>query len=322
MTNVDTSVARIHDCAKELGDRVGEVVVGKRSAIDLLMVALLSDGHVLLDDVPGVGKTTLARAAARCLDCSFSRIQCTPDLLPSDVLGVHVYNQATAQFVYHQGPLMANIVLVDEINRATPRTQSSMLEAMQERQITVETSTLKLPRPFLVIATQNPVEMSGTYPLPEAQLDRFLLRLKLGYPAEAEETTMLRNHRAGNPMERLEPLLRADELIDLQAQCRKVHVAEDVESYLVRLVRATREDPRIELGASPRATLALYAASQALAAVQGRSYVLPDDVKALFLPVLGHRVVLAADERLRGRSEEDVLNAILSEVATPVVAER
>lgn len=197
MTSIDASVARIHNCAKEFGDRVSEVIVGKRDAVDLLMVALLSDGHILLEDVPGVGKTTLARAAARCLDCTFSRIQCTPDLLPSDVLGVHVYHQATAQFVYHAGPLIANVVLVDEINRATPRTQSSMLEAMQERQITVETTTMTLPRPFLLMATQNPVEMSGTYPLPEAQLDRFLLRLKLGYPSETEEATMLRRHRTG-----------------------------------------------------------------------------------------------------------------------------
>jgi MoxR-like ATPase len=304
--------------AERARDNVERVIVGKRETIDLLLVALLCEGHVLLEDVPGIGKTMLAKSVARTLDCSFRRIQFTPDLLPSDVTGVAFFNQRAQEFEFRAGPIFAQVVLADEINRATPRTQSALLECMDERQVTTEGETRPLPRPFLVLATQNPIELEGTFPLPEAQLDRFLLRLSLGYPGEDDERTIVRRFRAGNPLDELPAVVQVTELNQMQRLCREVHVADAVEEYIVRLVRATRLHASIELGASPRGTLALYHAAQAFAALNGRSYVLPDDVKHLAPAVLTHRLITSAQSRLRGRGTQDVLADVLASVPAPV----
>jgi MoxR-like ATPase len=299
-------------------ENIARVMIGADEAIELLLVALLAEGHVLLEDVPGVGKTTLAKALARSLGCSFRRIQCSPDLTPSDVIGVSVYDQRSAAFVFHPGPIHAQVLLVDEINRATPRTQSALLEAMEERQVTAEGETRLLPRPFLVLATQNPVELEGTFPLPEAQLDRFLLRLRLGYPSEADEHRLLARFREESPLVDLKPVVQADALITAQAMCRHTYVDTNVEEYLLRIVRATRGHPLIELGASPRAALALERAAQALAVVNGRRFVLPDDIKTLAPALLAHRLILATQAQLRGRTAADVIGEIVAELPVPV----
>ncbi len=315
--------------ARRLCDNVERVLVGKRVAIELAVVALLCEGHVLIEDVPGTGKTTLARALAQSLGGTFRRLQCTPDLLPSDVTGVSVFDQRSGTFTFRPGPVFANVLLADEINRAPPRTQAAVLEAMQERQVSVDGVTHPLPRPFTVIATQNPIELEGTFPLPEAQLDRFLLRLHLGYPDAADEQRMLRRGRAeaaggaplpGAPIDArvLPAVLDPDEALALQAACRAVHVADAVEAYVVAVARATRDDPDVRLGASPRATLDLCHAAQAWAACQGRGFVLPDDVKHLAVPVLAHRLVLAVEARLRGRDAASVVTAALARVPVPV----
>ncbi|GIW08131.1 MAG: ATPase [Dehalococcoidia bacterium] len=314
------STEQVRAVADAVRASVERVIVGKRDVIDLILVALLCEGHVLLEDVPGIGKTTLARSIARSLGCSFRRIQCTPDLLPSDVLGTTVYDARSSEFIYRPGPIHAQVVLADEINRVTPRTQSAFLEAMEERQVSVEGETRPLPRPFLVLATQNPIELEGTFPLPEAQLDRFLLRVKLGYPEELEEREILLRFRESNPLAELQPVVSADELLELQREIRRVHVSEAVEEYIVRLVRATRDHPTIELGASPRASLGLYRSGQALAALEGRGFVLPDDVKRLAPFVLGHRVLLKAGTRLRGRSASEVVDEVVGSVPVPVEA--
>jgi MoxR-like ATPase len=310
----------VRDAATRLSDEVARVVVGKRTATEQLFAALLVDGHVLLDDVPGVGKTTLARAVARTFSLTFRRIQCTPDLVPSDITGVSIFDQRAQEFAYRPGPLMANIVLVDEINRATPRAQSSLLEAMQERQVTVDEATHRLPEPFCVIATQNPIELEGTFPLPEAQLDRFLFLLKLGYPDREEEDEILRVHGPANVVpEQLTPLYDAGALAALREEVRAVRVSDAVRGYVGDVVRATRRADGVELGASPRAALALYRASQAHAAIRGRAFVLPDDVKAQAPSVLRHRVFLGADAQMRGRTGADVVGDVLAR--TPVPAE-
>ena len=298
-------VAAVVAAVSRLQDAIGSVIVGKRDAAALLLVALLCEGHVLIEDVPGVGKTMLAKALARSLDLSFQRIQFTPDLLPSDVTGINYFNQQTQRFEFRPGPIFANVVLADEINRATPRTQSALLEAMEERQVTVDGETRPLPRPFIVLATQNPVELEGTFPLPEAQLDRFLLRIALGYPDRQEERLVARRFYDRNPLDALTPVLRAEEIAPLAQRCRRVHVSEAVEQYLVDVVRATRSQADVALGASPRATLALFKATQALAAIGGRGYVTPDDVKALAGPLLGHRLVVGVQgmQGLGPRSE-------------------
>jgi MoxR-like ATPase len=310
----------VREAAGRLAEQVGALVIGKRQATEQLFAALLVEGHVLLDDVPGVGKTTLARAMARSLDLEFQRIQCTPDLVPSDVTGISVYDQRSGRFDYRPGPLAANVVLVDEINRATPRAQSALLEAMQERQVTVDETTHVLPDPFLVIATQNPVELEGTFPLPEAQLDRFLFLLNLGYPDADDEDSILRIHGPATVRtESLTPLLDASAVSALREEVRAVRVGDAVRRYVVDLVRATRRIDGVELGASPRAALALYRAAQAHAAMRGRAYVLPDDVKAQTTAVLRHRLFLNADAQMRGRTTPAVIGEVLAR--TPVPAE-
>lgn len=294
--------------------------MGKADTIELLLVALLCEGNLLLEDVPGMGKTVMARAAARSLGCDFRRIQCTPDLLPSDVTGLQFYNQQSGVFEFRPGPLMANIVLVDEINRATPRTQSALLEAMQEHQITVDLDTVPLPRPFMLIATQNPIELEGTFPLPEAQLDRFLLKLGVGYPSAEEEGAILSRFREQDPLEHLGPVVDAPGLVRLQEACRQVRVDDSVRDYIVALVQATREHPDVKLGASPRASLGLHRAAQALAAVRGRGFVIPDDVKYLAVPALAHRLIAKTEARLRGHSPEETIRSLLTQVPVPVEA--
>ena len=312
-------ISRVVEAAERLNNNIGKVIVGKREAIKLVLVALLCEGHLFIEDVPGIGKTMLARATANSLGCSFKRIQFTPDLLPSDVTGIYYFNQKAAEFEFRPGPIMANIVLADEINRATPRTQSCLLESMQERQVTVDIETIPLPRPFMVIATQNPVELEGTFPLPEAQLDRFLLKVRLGYPSQDEEESILIRFQKENPLDSLTSVVDAAELLELQRLCRQVQVEDSVRNYIVTVVGATRHHEGIKLGASPRASLGLYIASQALAAIEGRNYVIPDDVKHLAVPVLAHRLILKAETGIRGQSAENILEEIAS--ATPVPVE-
>ncbi|MFO7708539.1 MAG: MoxR family ATPase [Desulfobacterales bacterium] len=313
-----TAPAIIREAAERFRLNVARAVIGRPRTIDLIFVALLCEGHVLIEDVPGVGKTLLARATARSLACSFKRIQCTPDLLPSDVVGIHVFNQKNAEFEFRPGPVIANVVLVDEINRAMPRTQSSLLECMQERQVTIDWKTVSLPRPFMIMATQNPIELEGTFPLPEAQLDRFLLKLKLGYPSRQDESSVLARYREESPIDQLGSVIATEELLAIQRLSRHTHVAEPIRDYIVQVVRATREHPDIRLGASTRAALHLQAACQALAACRGREFVIPDDVKELADSVLSHRIILKTEARLKGRSEETVLQELLGSLPVPV----
>ena len=315
-TGVD--IALISEAAETFSNNVGRVIVGKQNAIELVLVALLAGGHVLIEDVPGIGKTILARTVARSLGLSFRRIQFTPDLLPSDVTGIHYFNQKTSEFEFRPGPIIANIVLADEINRATPRTQSCLLESMQEQQVTVDLKTIDLPRPFFVIATQNPVELEGTFPLPEAQLDRFLMRLKMGYPEAIEEKTILTRFQEGSPLESLESVISDTELLELQRICRRVYVSEALRDYIVAITRATRERAEIELGASPRASLSIHHAAQALAAVRGRDFVIPDDVKYLAVPTLAHRLIARTESRLRGHSLAELVNEVVASIPVPV----
>ncbi|HSW58127.1 MAG TPA: MoxR family ATPase [Dehalococcoidales bacterium] len=311
----------IADTGKQVLNNIEKIIVGKSAVIELVLVSIFCEGHILLEDVPGIGKTMLARSIARSLKCQFRRIQCTPDLLPSDITGTYVYNQKKADFEYRPGPVFTQIVLADEINRATPRSQSALLEAMEERQITLEGETRLLPRPFLVIATQNPVELEGTFPLPEAQMDRFLMRLKIGYTSESEDALILDRFVQQNPIETLEPVIDGDQVLRLQKFCRLVHINPDIQKYIIQLVRATREQPHVELGASPRAMLGLYRSSQALAALRGRSFVIPDDVKYLAPFIMSHRIIPEAAISLKGGRGEDVVRAVLESVPTPVEPE-
>jgi MoxR-like ATPase len=308
----------ISDTAQRIVNNVQKVIVGKDEAIELALIALLCEGHVLLEDVPGIGKTTMAKAIARSLGCSFQRIQFTPDLLPSDVTGIYYFNQKAQDFEFRPGPVIAQVVLADEINRATPRTQSALLEAMQERQVTVDGNTMALPRPFLVLATQNPIELEGTFPLPEAQIDRFLLKIKLGYPTEREENDILLRFERSDPLDDLQDVTSPQELIDLQAAVRQVRVEDSVREYVVRIARATREHVAVALGVSPRGTMALYRTAQARAAIHGREYVIPDDVKALAPHVLTHRIIISPQTRLRGRTTGEVVMEVVDQVAVPV----
>jgi MoxR-like ATPase len=296
---------------------VESVIEGKAEAVRLALTVLLAEGHVLIEDVPGVGKTMLAKALARSTDCSVRRVQFTPDLLPSDITGVSAYNQERREFEFKPGPVFANIVVGDEINRASPKTQSALLECMEERQVTVDGTTYPLAPPFMVIATQNPIEMEGTYPLPEAQRDRFTARISMGYPSAESELAMLDAHGSSSPLEALEPVARAEDMRELIAAVRKVHVADALKQYVIRLVTATRSTPELRLGASPRATLHLLRASRARAALDGRDFVIPDDVQALALPVLAHRLLPSAEALVARQLPEQVLAAIVGQVPLP-----
>lgn len=307
-----------HDVARRLRENIQQVIVGKDQAINHMLVATLCEGHVLLEDVPGIGKTTLARALAASLGCSFCRIQFTPDLLPSDVTGLSWFNQKKQEFEFRPGPIMSQVVLADEINRATPRTQSALLEAMQERQVTVDGVTRMLRRPFLVLATQNPVELEGTFPLPEAQIDRFLLRVTIGYPTDEEENAILERFRAADPLPELVEVTTPQEILALQEARREIRVEASVRDYVVRVARATREHPEIHLGASPRATLFLYQSAQAWAMIHGRDFVLPDDVKQMAPAVLTHRLMISPQAQLRGRRPEELVADIVDTVPVPV----
>jgi len=307
----EDAVTLVNSFTDRVIHNVETVIVGKRQQIELLMVALLCQGHVLIEDVPGTGKTMLARATAASMGISFKRLQCTPDLLPNDITGVSVFNQQTSEFDFRPGPVFVNILLTDEINRATPRTQAALLEAMQERQVTVDGVTRPLPAPFLVLATQNPIEYEGTFPLPEAQLDRFLIRLSLGYPEEEDEAQILHNLRKRHPIERVEQVVDGSDLLDLHDVITDVHVDESLVRYILSIVRATRSHPAIALGASARGSLALYKTSQALAILRGRDYVIPDDVKTLAPLALAHRLIVKPESRLRGRTAQSILAEIL-----------
>jgi MoxR-like ATPase len=308
----------IRAAAERVRANIARVIVGKEEVIDLVLVALFSDGHILLEDVPGIGKTMLAKSMARSIGCSFKRIQFTPDVMPSDITGINFYNQKQGEFEFRPGPIIANIVLADEINRATPRTQSALLEAMEERQVTVEGVTVPLPAPFLVIATQNPIELEGTFPLPEAQLDRFFMKLRLGYPAEADEDAILVRFEQSSPLEDLEPVITADELVRFGRMVPRIYCEPSVRRYVVQIVQATRKHAAYELGASPRGSLGLFRGARALAAIRGRDYVLPDDVKFLAPYILVHRAILNSQARLRGRDAEGVLQEVLESVPVPV----
>lgn len=308
----------LNSLVEQVLKNIQTVIVGKEEVIRLVLAAILCEGHVLLEDVPGTGKTTLARALAISLGCTFRRIQFTPDLLPSDVTGLMWFNQKTQEFEYRPGPIMANIVLADEINRATPRTQSALLEAMQERQVTSDGITRPLPRPFLVIATQNPVELEGTFPLPEAQIDRFMIKIGLGYPTPQEENAMLERFQQADPLEVLTAVTHPEAIREAQAVRRQVRVEASVRDYIVRMAQATRENPEIQLGTSPRATLNLFYMAQAWALMEGREFVLPDDVKHVAPYVLSHRLIVAPQAMLRGRRREDLINEIIAAVPVPV----
>ena len=314
-------VDHIARTAVRLQENIERVIVGKGDVVALVLVAILCEGHLLIQDVPGTGKTLLAKSIARSLGCTFRRIQGTPDLLPSDITGTYVFNQKTSSFEFRPGPIMAQVILVDEINRVTPRAQSALLEAMQEQQVTVEGETMPLPRPFLTIATQNPIELEGTFPLPEAQLDRFLMQVTLGYPSQEEDVLVLRRYREDDPLETLEAVVQSDELLELQRLVRRVHVASPVEEYLISVIHATRSHPWVELGASPRAMLALYRTSQALAAIRGRSFAIPDDVKALAQFVLSHRLIAKSQSMVRGHTAKDIVSEVVDSVPVPVEEE-
>ena len=307
---------QVQEFVSKVIENVEKVIIGKRDVIELLMVSLLCEGHVLIEDIPGVGKTMLARSMAISLGGVFKRLQCTPDLLPNDVIGVSVYNQQTGLFEFRSGPIFVNILLADEINRATPRTQSALLEAMQEQQVSADGVTRSLPRPFLVMATQNPIEYEGTFPLPEAQIDRFLMRLSVGYPSTDDEKYLLTHLQREHPITRLQSVVEGEQLIPLQRQVWEIHVDDTLKDYIVRLVSATRSHPDLILGASPRASLALFKTAQALAAVRGRDHIIPDDIKYLISATMAHRLIIRPESELRGRTPQAILNDIVK--STPL----
>ncbi len=313
------SAAAVAELAKRIIGNVEHAIVGKRKQLVLSIVAWLSGGHILLEDVPGVAKTMLARALARSVGCKFKRVQCTPDLLPTDVTGTSIFNQKTVEFEFRPGPVFTQILLADEINRATPRTQASLLEAMAEGRVTVDGTTHDLDKPFLVIATQNPVDHEGTFPLPEAQLDRFLMRFNLGYPSMEEEMRMLELLQYTHPVDRLEIVADAEELVQAQAEIRSVHVDPRVRQYILQIVNQTRNNDDLALGGSPRATIALFRCAQAMAAIRGRAFVQPDDVKKIIAPVMNHRLILRPESRLRKVTTESVLDEIVGEIAVPTI---
>jgi MoxR-like ATPase len=307
-------VKNIQNTAERVVANVERVIVGKHAEVRMALVALLCEGHILIEDVPGVGKTMLAKALSKSIGCSFRRIQFTPDLLPSDVTGLSIFNQKTQEFEFRPGPIMAQVVLADEINRATPKTQSSLLECMEERQATIDGITHPMPSPFLVIATQNPIEYEGTFALPEAQLDRFMLRLRLGYPKAMEEIVILDEQKRLHPIEDIRQVLDLEELRQMQSAIKEVYVDQNVAEYIVRLVTATREHPDVYLGASPRGSINLYRASQAFAALEGRDYVIPDDIKTLAVAILAHRLIVKSQAALREIDPDSIVREVLSQV--------
>jgi MoxR-like ATPase len=307
----------IKSFSEQLSSNLGKVIVGKQQPIELIVIGLLCQGHVLIEDVPGVGKTMLARSLARSLDCTFNRIQFTPDMLPSDVTGVSIYNQQKNEFEFRPGPVIGQIVLADEINRATPKTQAALLEAMEERQVTVDGITHILPKPFMVMATQNPIEYEGTFPLPEAQLDRFLLRLRLGYPSVADEIRVLDDQQVQHPLEALQPVVKLQEILEVVEGVKHIFVSPAVKRYIVELTTRTRQSEDVYLGASPRGSLALARAGQARAAMLGRDYVLPDDIQALAVPVLAHRIIVSPAARLRDLSSDRIVKEAIQATSVP-----
>ena len=298
-------------------ENVERVIVGKHAEVERLLIALLCRGHVLIEDVPGVGKTVLAKSLARSLGCSFSRVQCTPDILPSDITGISMYNQKSGEFEYRSGPIVAQVVLADEVNRATPKTQSALLEAMEERQITVDGHTMALPEPFMVLATQNPIEYEGTFPLPEAQLDRFMLRVHLGYPDPEAEVALLDGQREQHPLESIRQVVSVEEVLGAQAAVRRIYIDDLIKRYIVDIVSATREHSDIYLGASPRGSLALMRSAQALAALRGRDFVVPDDVKAMVVPALAHRIIVSPSARIRNIEAASLIEEVVGRVPVP-----
>lgn len=314
---MDTSINEVKSFYEKLLQNLEKVIIGKKEVIDLVIISLLSQGHLLIDDVPGVGKTMLAKSLAKSLGCSFSRIQFTPDMLPSDVTGVSIFNQNTKEFEFRSGPIISQIVLADEINRATPKTQSALLESMEERQVTVDGLTHQIPSPFMVLATQNPIEYEGTFPLPEAQLDRFLMRIHIGYPSFANELEILDLQQLKHPIEDIGTVVSSEEIILMQNSIKHVFVSDAVKRYIVELTRATRDHNDVYLGSSPRGSLGLYRVSQAKAATMGRDYVLPDDVKSLAKFVLGHRLVMQPSARLKNLSADQIISEVLLQVHVP-----
>ena len=316
-TEREIPAIRVAEKVRRVADQIETVIVGKRDVVELALTAFLCGGHVLVEDIPGVGKTTLAKALARALGSVYKRVQFTPDLLPADITGTSIFNQKTAEFEFREGPVFANIVLADEINRATPRTQSSLLECMEERQVTVDGITYELPRPFFVIATENDIEAHGTYPLPEAQMDRFVMRLAIGYPNRADEVQILANQTRRRPLDALEAVVTHEEILALQDEVREVYVDGAIRDYIVDIVAATRTHPQVQLGASPRGSLFLLHAAQAGAALAGRTFVLPDDVKRLAVSVLAHRLILRPEARLKVRTAETIIGDVLGRVPVP-----
>jgi MoxR-like ATPase len=314
----DAAVGEIQDVAAAVINNVEQVIVGKRPVIELVLIALLCEGHVLIEDAPGTGKTMLARAVAITTALRYKRLQCTPDLLPSEVTGVSVFDQKKREFEFRPGPIFSNILLADEINRATPRTQSALLEAMGEGQVTVDGVTYPLVKPFLVLATQNPIEFEGTFPLPEAQMDRFLMRLTIGYPDFADEDAMMQMQQLAHPIEALRQVVNGEQVPELQRQVRRVHVVEGVRRYILNLIHATREHPALALGASPRGSLALYRAAQAYAALRGRDFVIPDDIKHVAVPCLAHRMVINPENALSGETSAGVVRDLIKQVEVPL----
>ena len=316
-TSDNHNINVVQNVAERISQNVGQVIIGKRNEIRLTILGLIAQGHILIEDIPGVGKTMLTKALARSVGCSFSRIQFTPDMLPSDVTGVSLFNQKTREFEFRPGPIISQIVLADEINRATPKTQAALLEAMEERQITVDGATYPMPNPFLILATQNPIEYEGTFPLPEAQLDRFLIKIQLGYPNPAEELTVLSAQQYQHPVVNMQQVISVEELIEAQKAVREVYVAEEVMRYIVDLVNATRRHGDVYLGSSPRGSLALFRTSQTRAAMAGRDYVIPDDVKALAEVTLAHRIIVGPEARVNKVSPRTIIQDILASTPVP-----